>query len=777
MVSENGLSSSEPATVQDASDSEVSVLHDVARFLRTVRLHHRLMTACLIAGCLLGAAHYATATRIYESNAEIQVLEAGSHAVDGASQASRQLKEMPSYVNVIQSDAVISRVVQDLSPVHLQHLGQRREDWNSRLGAQLTVRNPIDTNVMELRYRSADPEMAAAVLRSIVAAYIAFIDETHQGTSREVLDTLTREKASLEQTIDAKNAELIQLRENLEEFDNGEDGNRVNILVQRVIGLNRSLAAVGQETINARASLMAMETAVRNGEDVLQYAMRSVDEIGKQLMRHEFGLDNDDEYAMARINDQLLNDRSLLFAARNKGYGDNHPLIQRLSRSIQLKEQWLMDQPRLKRQRVGQVRNRQLAPRLLAMARQRLEEAIGRENSVRREFEREKQAALQLNGQMAKLRILDADIVRLNSFYDVLLTRMKDVDLNKDKGVNIAILGEPEVSTSPVSPRLSIVVLAALVGGLGTGLFAVYIMYVLDDRFRSLDEMQAILKVPVLSTIREMAIPEGEAVNSLVTVARPSSVEAESYRGLRTALVHHTQDTRRVVVTSSQPGDGKTTTIGNLAVVFGQAGRRTILIDADMRRPGLTTTLGLRSENGLSTLLSSERPVGEVAEESRIAGVTPNLDVITSGHRPVNPAELLSTERFMELLAWAETNYEQVLVDAPPVLAVTDASIIGRLVDAVMLVVRPEFNSRRMVIQAAEAVTTLGCHLIGAIANQVSSNRDGGYGYGYGYGEGYGESFDDEPHSENQLESYDVAGEPETAGQLLARYEDESRVA
>ena len=164
MVSDNGLGNSNSAAIQDSSDSEVSVLHDVARFLRTVRLHHRLMTTCLVVSCLLGAAHYATATRIFESNAEIQVLDAGSHAVDGASQASRQLKEMPSYVNVIQSDAVISRVVKDLSPVHLQYLGNRREDWNSRLGAQLTVRNPIDTNVMELRYRSADPQMAATVL-------------------------------------------------------------------------------------------------------------------------------------------------------------------------------------------------------------------------------------------------------------------------------------------------------------------------------------------------------------------------------------------------------------------------------------------------------------------------------------------------------------------------------------------------------------------------------------------------------------------------------------
>ena len=775
MASDNGLSNSNPGSAQDMGSSEVSVLHDVARFLRTVRLHHRLMTVCLIASCLLAAVHYATATRIFESNAEIQVLEAGSHAVDGGSHASRQLKEMPSYVNVIQSDAVISRVVQDLSPVHLRHLGTRREDWNSQLGAQLTVRNPIDTNVMELRYRSADPEMAAIVLRSIVSAYIAFIDETHQGTSREVLGTLTREKASLEETIAAKNAELIQLRKNLEEFDNGDDGNRVNILVQRVIGLNRSLAEVGQETINARASLIAMQAAVRNGEDVLQYAMRSVDEIGKQLLRHEFGLDNEDQYAMARINDQLLNDRSQLYAARNKGYGEHHPLVKRLLRSIELKEKWLTDQPRLKSLRVGQVRSQQLAPRLLAMARQRLDEALGRENSVRLEFEREKKAALQLNGQMAKLRILDADIQRLNSFYDVLLTRMKDVDLNKDKGVNIAILGEPEVSSSPVSPRLSIVVLAALVGGLGTGLFAVYIMYVLDDRFRSLDEMQAILGVPVLSTIRQMAIPEGESINSLVAVARSSSVEAESYRGLRTALVHHQQDTRRLVVTSSQPGDGKTTTIGNLAVVFSQTGRKTILIDADMRRPGLTTTLGLRSENGLSTMLSSREPVDQVACASRFENVTPNLDVITSGPRPLNPAELLSTERFMELLAWADANYEQVLVDAPPILAVTDASIIGRLVDAVMLVVRPEYNSRRMVIQAAESVTSLGCHLIGAIANQVSSNCDSGYGYGYGYGEGYGH--DEASSSDTPLDSYEVSGEPETAAQLLARYEDESQAA
>lgn len=157
-----------------------------------------------------------------------------------------------------------------------------------------------------------------------------------------------------------------------------------------------------------------------------------------------------------------------------------------------------------------------------------------------------------------------------------------------------------------------------------------------------------------------------------------------------------------------------------------------------MRRPGLTRLFERSGHGGLSTVLRDERPIvdaiGSLVYETELA----NLHVLPAGPKPINPVELLTSERLSELLAWAETQYDQVLIDAPPSLAVTDAAIIGRLVDGAILTVCPELNRRKAVLRAAEALTSLGCELHGVVLNRVEAGQ-AGYGHGYGYGYGYGE--------------------------------------
>jgi len=257
----------------------------------------------------------------------------------------------------------------------------------------------------------------------------------------------------------------------------------------------------------------------------------------------------------------------------------------------------------------------------------------------------------------------------------------------------------------------------------------------------------------------------------------PNAVETEAFRTLRTALSVGAEVCDRILISSSEPGDGKTTISANLAVAFAQAGKRTLVIDSDLRRPGFSTLLNLKGQLGVADVLASPEPPSESAppliHHTEVAG----LDILPVGLRRPNPAELLSNKAFVELLAWADSEYDQILIDCPPVLAVSDAQIVGQLVDGAILVVRPEKNHRRSVMRAVESFQNTGCRVLGVVANGLSDGSGGyGYGYGYAYEDGYGHSTDqstdrqstgenqqeNERHNDAQVAPHDHNTETET---------------
>jgi polysaccharide biosynthesis transport protein len=241
-------------------------------------------------------------------------------------------------------------------------------------------------------------------------------------------------------------------------------------------------------------------------------------------------------------------------------------------------------------------------------------------------------------------------------------------------------------------------------------------------------------------------------------------VASECFRTLRTALTLTYPDARQIVVTSAEPGDGKTTTLANLAVCYAQGEKRTLLIDADLRRPGLTGLMDMRGPRGLSEVLRSEVDIAQMATlHIRPSGIK-GLDILPSGPRPTDPAELLGSPRLSQLLAWAETVYDLILVDSPPTLATTDTAIIGRLVDGVILVVQPAKNRRRLVTRVVERLNMMKIPVLGLVANRTGSDDEHGYyGYhGYGYGDGYGYGYGDSDgygHDESATTSEKAAQE------------------
>lgn len=292
----------------------------------------------------------------------------------------------------------------------------------------------------------------------------------------------------------------------------------------------------------------------------------------------------------------------------------------------------------------------------------------------------------------------------------------------------VTVLDEAHVPTDPSSPNLLLNVVLALVLGTALGLGLTVAAASLDDTFKSSDELQEALGVPVLGTLGRL--PESaqrSGIYGLVMLLFPRSGAAEAFRAMRTNVEFSDVDAglHSVLVTSPASGDGKSTVAANLALAFAQAGRRTILVDSDLRRPSLHTMFDLTNSYGLTSLVRSE--VIELAQVLRTVD-EPNLRVLTSGPLPPNPAELLGSNRMRAIVEILEAQADLVIFDSPPTVAVTDAAVLASLVDGVVVVVAKGATRRSLARRGDEALNRVGGRILGAVLNQMrGGDRDAAY--------------------------------------------------
>lgn len=214
----------------------------------------------------------------------------------------------------------------------------------------------------------------------------------------------------------------------------------------------------------------------------------------------------------------------------------------------------------------------------------------------------------------------------------------------------------------------------------------------------------------------------------LITLIDQSSPVSEQYRTIRTNIQFASsadREIRSIVITSSGPGEGKSTTSANLAVVFANSGQRVLLIDADMRKPTVHKTFNLQNHEGLSNLLSSHESIQEVIQATSV----PNLSLLTSGPKPPNPSELLSSIRMDQLLRELEASYDFIIFDMPPIVAVTDAQIMASKVDGTLLVIREDVSRKDVLLKARDLLGMVNANILGAVYHGTKNSGDQGYYY------------------------------------------------
>ena len=331
---------------------------------------------------------------------------------------------------------------------------------------------------------------------------------------------------------------------------------------------------------------------------------------------------------------------------------------------------------------------------------------------------------------------LETEQAGLSARLGILQQRLSDVLATQPQSQITGEVIEPAlVPSAPSSPNHTRNgVLAALLGlALGVGL--AFLRERLDDRLKGREDLERFTKAPVLATIPRFSKSSKQA-RDIVTISQPGSAASEAYRTLRTNVqfLSLQSELKTLLVSSASAGEGKTVSSINLSVAFAQAGRRVILVSADLRRPTVETYFGLPNREGLSSwLLATDRELWSLIVDPGID----NLRVLPSGPVPVNPAELLTSPRFGDLLRLLKENADLVIIDSAPALAVADPAIISSQADGTLLVVDSASTRRSSVVRAVEELRRVGAHVIGSVLNLYDPSASPYYYADSYYGSAY----------------------------------------
>lgn len=591
-----------------------------------------------------------------------------------------------------------------------------------------------DTRLIEITFRNPNPDLAAYVVNGIAETFINQNQEKRSGTNRKTNDFLQDRMSSLQSDIKRDEEHLVELfgKEGILKVD-GE----TTLVIQRLSGLNKDLLAAENERKNAEANY---ETVDKNPERVKALAD---DQMGRFIQDQENVIRNQQAELQKKIAD-LRQNRELLL----QNYQEGAPAIQKID--VQIKSYENSIDNLLARFKTDLERYRQQATStILTNLKTTYLRAKDREDKIRADFNKQYNEAQGQNQGAVSLKILQQTIDTNKGFLENLRKQVSGNDITAQGTDNNISVAEPAIpNDTAVSPRRLMTVIAALflstLFGMGLALFLEY----LDDTIRSTEEIENYLQLPALAAIpsfesmpkRRLALvgAEDEAQHKenseLLIYADSRSALAEAYRQLRTSILLSTAGhaPKSLLITSSLPSEGKTTTATNTAISLAQTGAKVLIIDGDMRRPRLHSVFNVGNGEGLSTLLSSELSENEILSVIKQDPGT-KLHLLTSGPIPPNPAELIGSEQMANIMRFLQKEFTHVVIDSPPISSFTDGVLIASMVDGVILVVHAGKSSRQVIRRSRQLLQDVGAKIFGVVLNNVNIRSQDNYYYYQSY--------------------------------------------
>ena len=667
---------------------------------------------------------------IYRSTASVEV-DSETPQIQTLNDSYQQMPMdqdfLRTQIQVLKTDSLAWRTIEQLrlgenpSFAPAEKTGQNDSNYAERRKMRLirTFRTNLavelvpGSRVVQVSFESQDPALAAKVSNTLVDNYLDY-------NFREKYDATRQASGRMEEQLDELKAKVEKSQQELVDYQRKhaivDVNDKQSVVEQRLGELSTQLTTAQSDRIQKEA----LFTQVQSNPD--KVASLAQNELLQKLEEQQAGLKKEYVEALAQ-------------------YGPAFPKVVRLQKQVD-EYQSLIDKER------NQVVNR---------LQRDYASSVTRENLLTQAVSRQKTELGEFNKLLVEQNILRGDFETNQKLYERLLEHLKDATVSAGlKSTNIHLVDSALVPSDPVRPKKLLNIALALLTGLILGVSLAFVQESFDHSIKGPEEVEALLSVPALAVIpakrtlgRQQSPQLGNEKNKLArtngnlvleVLNHTTSALTESFRALRTATLLSVpiRPPQTILVTSSNAGEGKTTTAVNLALALAQQQGEVLLVDCDLRKPGIARALSLASEKGLSTVLTG---TDTLDASLQAFSALPNLWALTAGPLPPNPAELLSSARMGEILAELQRRFRHIVIDSPPLLMVTDGTILSTLADGVILVVESGLTPRKAVMRSCRVLQSAGARILGVALNKVDLRYDGYYGsyyYGGYYGNGDG---------------------------------------
>jgi polysaccharide biosynthesis transport protein len=625
-------------------------------------------------------------------------------------------------------------------------------------------------NVLDVTCTNANREDAKKICHAVIDAYHVYLRENHEENTGELLNLVNRATGDLKQQIDETETAYDKFRLtapiHMKTTTRGAGGERTasatNVHQENLEALEQEQQRLLVQKAEVQSKIQSLHKSLAKGQSreelatmiQLFSAPQSKSAQNSSALTARGGANSVDGQMLPLI----LREKQLLLE-----FGEDWPEVQGVRAQIATLRQYYLQQglqgaagglvtkPAQNESFVRGQLGTQLPPQSLAKTSngldlvdvylasltQELDSLTLREQEIERIYKNEFNRARELSGYLEENRQFNDDLDRLHGLWSSIKDQASKVNIAKENlGYSIKII-------APAKDQLSLKRVIKLYGAgivavMGVVCGLIFLREWMDTTLKSVDEIRASIPLPILGSVpsfdsKALGISGSPLQTALCYFHRPGSPEAEAYRSLRTSFLVTLSEGQRIIqVTSPEPGDGKSTLTANLAIAMAQSGKRVLLIDSDLRRPTLHTLFGMRRDIGVTEVLSGEIDLLTAVQQSVVDG----LSVLTCGSLPPNPAELLASRSYANMLRNAEQEFDIVLVDTPPLLAVSDPCIVAPNTDGLVLVLRMGKNKRNSARRATELIDTNNIRVLGVVCNATTADAEG-----YSYKETYGDYF------------------------------------
>ena len=651
------------------------------------------------------------ATPMYESTSRILVEKPGERpnpAIPWQPVGSTSTNYLWTQADMIRSQEILAAALSDPNVFGLPTFANV-DNPGGYLARTLSAKVGKNTDIIIVSARSAYPEDAARIVNAVVRAYIRWHEANRQLSTADLLKDLNKQLEDRSGELRLKRKERMMFERRYPEVVEGARGGIVSEALER---LKQELIRARLNTIQQDSYYSGLQRFEKEPEKLRQY-IRAHQASGAAPM---------DDGERTRLKEELLKTQLQLEEIS-------------ADKVVQRSEITLLQNRRTELEKRIAELDGAFIQNHISLAKTLLEEARAREKQFTDMYEKEFAKVQNFSGQDSEYAFITSECEVIENLCGSLLKQVNSLDLNtRFEGLNIHVLERAVPATNPSSPKAPMTMGIGLMLGLMAGVGLALVRDWRDQRVRSADEITAILGVPVLGTVPSMS--RGFRARAQKMRFAPSSRESEACRAIRTALFCSTprEQAMTMLVTSPSPLEGRTTLVSNLGIAMAQAGQRTLIVDADLRKPMQDRVFAMnRCGQGLTDVLAGTIAFEQAIRPSDIQG----LDVLASGQSVPNPSEVLDSRAFGSVLAQLKGKYDRILIDSPPLDVVTDAQILAALCDVTLLVLRADKSTRMFTKRARDALLTVGARVAGVVVNDVSK-RDGRYSYSSGYAYRYG---------------------------------------